>query len=251
MVKKANKTTSKPIEMVRYPLSSAGRRIGSKIFDILFVGILVLVVGIAIFATDPNFQWKSIEAIQPWRYGLFAMCMILIFFGLLWLLPRLTGWTIGMKIFKLKYFNVLPLSSFGLNIFKHELFVWEIMCFISLVLGATLSFLTPENAKILIAGVLSSSKGIDINAYYYAGVTFACFYYVTVVLLIIVLIGVCIKSKRPAFHDKFSNILVIHLRPTKDLDKQANVKKKGIKRINYGIPGEISSGSFEEIDELE
>lgn len=251
MVRKTNTTTSKPVEMVRYPLSSAGRRIGSKIVDILLVGIIVLGIGLAIFVTDPNFQWRSIEEIQPWRYGLFAMCMFVVFFGLLWLLPRLTGWTIAMKMFKLKYFNVLPLSSFGFNIFKHELFVWEIMCFISLILGATLSFLSPENAKILISGVLASKKDIEVNAYYYAGVTFACSYYVTVVLLIVVLVGVCIKSKRPAFHDKFSNILIIHLRPTKDLDKQANLKKKGIKRINYGIPGEISSGSFEEIDELE
>lgn len=243
----------KPTEMVRYPLASAGRRIGSKILDILIVGVVVLGIGLAIFLTNPD--GTEVGQIQPWRYGVFSLCMMLLFAGLLLVLPSFTSWTLGMKICKLKYVKVLPLKNLGLCIFKHELFTWEIFVLLSLVTGVTLTFLNPEQSVSLFAGIVPSihlPDGFVVdNVLKGVGIFFACLYYVSIVLLIVILIGVCIKSKRPAFHDKYSDLLVVHLVPIKDLDKNANLKKKKTKRINYGIPGEINSGSFEELDELE
>lgn len=246
-------TKIKTPETVRYPLASAGRRIGSKIIDILLVGIVVFCIGLAIFLTNPD--GVDIGQIQPWRYGVFSLCMFMIFAGLMLVLPSFTTWTLGMKICKLKYVKVLPLKNLGFSIFTHELLVWEIVCIISLVLGVTLSFLTKEESVSLLSGVvpyIKTPSGFEIDPVLWGvGVFFACLYYVSVILLIIVIVGVCIKSKHPAFHDKFSDLLIAHLASTNDPDKNANLKKKKSKRINYGIPGEINSGSFEELDELE
>lgn len=238
---------------VRYPLASAGRRIGSKILDILLVGIIVFCLGLAIFLTNPG--GTKVEQIEPWRYGVFSLCMFMVFAGLLLVLPSFTTWTIGMKICKLKYVKVLPLKNLGFCIFKHELLTWEIICIISLILGVTLSFLKTDQAVSLLTGVVPYIKTVDgfviDKACWAAGVFFACLYYASVIILIVVIVGVCIKSKHPAFHDKYSDLLIAHLSALNDPDKNANLKKKKAKRINYGIPGEINSGSFEEIDELE
>ena len=69
-------------------------------------------------------------------------------------------------------------------------------------------------------------------------------------MLFAIIIGVCVANKKPAFHDKFSNVFVIHLRPLNTPDKQMNKKQNKMKKINYGIPGEISSSELEEIDKL-
>lgn len=252
MVLENKNSKNKPVDMVRYPLASATRRIFTKILDILILSILVVAVGLAIFSTEPGFDWYKIDAAQPWRYVTFVLCMLVLFFGLMLLLPRLTGWTLAMKLLRIKYVNVLPLSSFGLNLFKHELFIWEIMCFISFVLGITLSLLPKDSAISMMYAVMSFSKPEEIAdmASYYGGVAIAAFYYVSMIMLIIVFIGVCIKSKRPAFHDKFSNIVVVYLNPANIPDKNANLRKTRSKRINYGIPGEINTGSFDETDNL-
>lgn len=244
---------AKPTEMIRYPLASAARRIGCKILDILFVGIIIFSLGLAIFATEPGFDWHQLQPAQPWRYAIFVVLMLIVFFGLLLVLPKFTKWTLAMKLLRTKYVNVLPLSNFFRNLFKHELLIWEIMCFVSFVLGITLSLLPSQSALSMIYGVMVSKNVEQIKdwASYYGGITFACFYYACIVMLVVILVGVCIKNKRPAFHDKFSNVLVIYLSPISKLDKQANAKKRKVKRINYGIPGEINSGSFEEVDNLE
>lgn len=243
---------TKPTEMIRYPLASAARRIGCKILDILFVGIIVFAIGLAVFATEPGFDWHELKPAQPWRYAIFVISMLIVFNGLLLILPKFTGWTLAMKLLKMKYVNVLPLSNFFLNLFKHELLIWEIMCLISFILGITLTFLNGQDALDLLRGVMMDRKADISNwACYYGGVTFACFYYASITVLVIVIIGVCVKNKKPAFHDKFSNVLVVYLSPMTGLDKQTNAKKRKTKRINYGIPGEINSGSFDEVDNLE
>lgn len=242
----------KAADMVRYPLASAARRIFTKILDILFLSLMIFAIGLAIFSTEPGFDWYQIQAAEPWRYATFVLCMIVLYFGLMLFLPRLTGWTLAMKLLRTKYVNVLPLSNFTINIFKHELFIWEIMCFISFVLGITLSLLPKESAISMLYGVMSIKPAAEIAdwASYYGGFVFAAFYYVSIIMLIVVFIGVCLKNKKPAFHDKFSNVVVIYLNPSNIPDKNANLKKSRSRRINYGIPGEINAGSFEETDNL-
>jgi len=235
---------------VRYPLAPAGRRIVAKLIDLIIVAIIVFGIGVAIFATDSGFKWSGEFVItQPWRYGVFTLCVIIIFFLLMLLLPYFWKKTIGMKALKLGYYNTLPLSNYMFNLFKHELFVWELICILNLILGIVLSSSSAENAKMLLEGIMMSAVKTT-NVYYYVGIGFSTGYLVLMLVLIGVIIAVCMRNKKPAFHDKYSNVYVVHCVSMNTPDKNANVKKRNNKRINYGVPGEISSSALEEIDEL-
>jgi len=243
------RTENSTKKYVRYPLAPAARRIFAKLIDILIVGIILFGFGLAIFATDPGFKWGSDSVItDTWRYGIYTLVVCVVFFLLMILLPYFWKKTIGMKALKLGYYNVLPLSNYMFNLFKHELFVWELICILNLILGVVLTCSSADNAKILLDGIMMGSS--KTNVYYYVGVGFATAYLVLMLVLIGVIIGVCMRNKKPAFHDKYSNIYVIYLVSLNDPDKQVNAKKRSSKRVNYGVPGEISSSALEEIDEL-
>jgi len=244
------RTENNTKKYVRYPLAGAARRIFAKLIDLLILGIVLFCLGLAIFTTDPAFKWgPDFVVSQTWRYGIFTLVVCVLFFLLMILLPYFWKKTIGMKMLRLGYFNVLPLSNFMFNLFKHELFVWELICCLNLILGITLTCLNSTDAKLLLDGIMMSS-GKNMGSYYYVGVGFATAYLILMLVLIGIIIGVCVRNKKPAFHDKYSNVYVIHLVLLNDPDKQVNAKKNSSKRINYGVPGEISSSALEEIDEL-
>jgi len=245
-------TNTKPEKTVRYPLASAARRFFAKLLDIIFVGLIVFGLGVAILVTSPGFNKKDLLTIQPWRYGLLSSITLLIFCLYFILLPFFWKKTLFMKAFKLQYVNNLPLSNFGLNLIKHEMFIWGIITLISFVVGIVLIPLTPQNAVNLIHGIsFKSGQSTNNNSpYFYVGIAFATLYIVAVIGLIAATIAMFVKNKKPAFHDNLSNVYVIHLVQTNEPDKQGNLKRNNQRKINYGVPGDISSGAFEEIDSM-
>lgn len=244
METKNNQTT----KYQRFPLAKAGRRIAAKLIDIILVGLIVTGLGLAIFLTDPGYKANKIIS-QTWRYGLFSFLACLIFTGLMLILPNFWKKTLGMRVLNLGYINILPLSKFIGNLFKHELLIWELICMMCLVTGIVLTASSADNAKMLLDGIMLNNVS-NKSVYYYVGTGFSAVYTACALMLVGVIIGVCARNKKPAFHDKFSNVYVAHLVSTNDPNKLENIKKRNNKKINFGVPGEISDSAFEEIDKL-
>lgn len=235
---------------VKYPLAKAGRRILAKVIDIAIIGVIVVALGFAIFCTDPNFEWnKELDLDQKWRFGLFVTLVGVLFYGLMLLLPCLWNKTIGMKAVNLSYHKRQE-CNYSWSIFKHELFIWEIVVIIAFAMGWTLSFLNQHQINSLLQGanapfVWSVPENID-QACYYAGVGFSCFYSICVLFLVAIIIATCITSGKPTFHDKYSNILVIYKKKLEDKYVPYNSKKED----DIKAPGVISKESLEEIDNI-
>lgn len=244
-MQKQNNTT-------KFPLATAGKRFLAKVIDIALISCLVLGLGFAIFCTDPNFSWDGPLVLeQGWRYGLFTTLMAIIFFTWMLLIPRLTKNTLGMKACKLAYYRKDTTKNFVFAIFKHELFVWEIIVFLSLIMGWTLSFLSPHQIDSLIQGSMSifvSKLPEDVDATcFYVGTGFSCFYGVCIIFLIAIVIATFIKNGKPAFHDKYSLIYVISKKPLQEKFISVNEYKK---QQEPKVPGGLSNKELEELDNL-
>lgn len=238
---------------VKYPLASAGRRIIAKALDIVIISIVVTGLGFAIFCTDPNFAWHQKLEIAGWRYGLFVSLMAIIFFSLMLVLPRLWGKTIGMKAFKLSYFLRETKYNYTFAIFKHELFIWEIVVFIAFIMGWTLAFLSPEQVDALFQGANAifanqPAEGLD-KACYYVGTGFSCFYGISILFLIAIIVATCIKNNHPAFHDKYSHVYVIHTEAIGSKFSPVNKPHKDDEK-DIKVPGHLSAESLDEIDNI-
>lgn len=236
--------------VLKYPIASAGRRIFAKFIDIAIISLIVLSLGFSIFCTDPNFEWHGQLNVSNWRYGVFVALMLLVFFGLMLLLPKFWNKTIGMKILKLKYFKKFE-CNFFFALFKHELFIWEIIVLIAFVMGCTLSGLSSHQIDSLIKGSngmfnINIPDDVDIPCYY-TGAWFSCMYCISFIFLIVIIVGVCIKNKKPAFHDKYSNIYVIYTQP---LNQSQSTKHLNNKHDERNVPGQISNESLEEIGNI-
>lgn len=247
-----NKNSELKPNIVRYPIANAGRRLGCRILDILMMSLIVFGLGAAILCTSPNFNPKDLTTIQSWRYTLLAAISLLLFFLYFIVLPFFWKKTLWMKVLKLQYVNNLPLSNFMFNLIKHEILVWGIISILSLIAGIVLGTLSSANATAMIKGMTFGglTEQGDNTAFFYVGTGFSSAYIVALLVMIAVTIAMFVNNRRPAFHDKFSNVFVIYLVSSNTPDKQVNAKKKTTNRINYGVPGEISPGAFEEIDKL-
>ena len=239
-------------ETTKYPLATAGKRILAKVIDIAIISCIVVALGFAIFCTDKNFEWKKdLELAQRWRFGLFVSLMAVVFFGFMFLLPRFWNRTIGMKALKLTYFKKKEGMNYSFGLFKHELFIWEIIVIIALAMGWTLSFISQNKIDSILEGsvaIFASTvpDGLD-KICYYVGTGFSCFYSVSILFLIAIIIATCIRSGRPAFHDKYSNIYVVYMQPLTNI-KQTFRKRQPDEIIE--APGSISKESLEEIENL-
>lgn len=244
MQKQNNSTT-------KYPLATAGKRFLARIIDILIISCLVLGIGFAVFCTDPNFSWKDELVLQQkWRYAFFVILMLFVF--VLWMIvaPLLFKQTFGMKITKIKYFKKDENKNYLLCLCKHEIFIWEIIALISLVMGITLSCLSNKQIDSLLKGAeaIFASKvpdGID-KVFYYIGTGFSCFYSVSIVLLIFVIVFTFIKNGTPAFHDKFSGLYMISTVSLVEKYQKPNQPKQD----DIIGPGAISPEALEEINSL-
>lgn len=234
---------------VKYPLASAGRRIFAKVIDIIIISCIVLALGFSIFCTDPKFKWHEQLNVAGWRYALFVTLMLLVFVSFMFIAPIVWKKTLGMKILRLQYHKKSGNYIFGL--FKHELFIWEIVVIIAFIMGCTLSGLNAHQIDSFIRGtnaIFTSKlpKGLD-AACYYAGTGFSCMYGICIIFLVAIIISICISNKKPAFHDKYSNISIFHKQVMSEQYHDLNSFKKS---EEIKAPGEISEESLEEIDNI-
>ncbi|MCQ2748220.1 MAG: hypothetical protein MJ223_03140 [Mycoplasmoidaceae bacterium] len=90
-------------------------------------------------------------------------------------------------------------------------------------------------------------EGIN-KACYYVGTAFSAFYGTLLLLLFAIIIGIFVKSGKPAFHDKFSN-LVIYFKNKGDNNPTFSKPKESDKNKILG-PGQLSQESLEEIGNI-
>lgn len=244
-----NKNNSK----TRYPLATAGKRIVAKAIDILLIAVIVMCLGFAIFCTDPHFVWNQpLVLLQNWRYGLFVSLVAIIFFGLMYLLPIFWKKTIGMKALKLFYFSKEK-HHLAWGLFKHELFIWEIVVIIAFAMGWTLSGLN----QLQIDSLFQGANAIWFNtvpdnldkACFYVGTGFSVMYGICIVFLIAIIIATCIRSGRPAFHDKYSYLVVGYKQPSSELKSWSSKKNEDV-QDSEKVPGQLSEESLEELDRI-
>ena len=65
-----------------------------------------------------------------------------------------------------------------------------------------------------------------------------------------IIIGVCVRNKHIAFHDRFSNIAVIYKVKISEELKPINLPINKKTKEENKVPGEISAQSLEEIDNI-
>lgn len=245
---------------VRFPLASAGIRLASRFLDMLLISIVCFGFGLLIVCTDPQFSWTSSPFMisQSWRYFLTSLILVIISSCYFIVLPKFwKGQTLFKKIFKIRFYSLLPLKNEFLQIFKHDLFIWVLMVTITFILGATLMFVGPAGASEIINyfgfnGSTAFSNATDGNiGYYICSIIFDTAYSIVGFIIIGLVVAMFVKNKKPTLQDKFSDLVVIKLKPvsSKDENLSKNIKPAK-KKINYGLPGEISPESFEEIDSL-
>ena len=246
-------------KIIRFPLASAGIRLASRFLDMLLISTLGIGFGFLIICTDPQFAWSNdpMYISESWRYFLvsfiFATICILYFI----ILPKFwKGQTLFKKIFKIRFYSLLPLKNEFWLIFKHDLFIWVFLVFVILTLGTTLMFLGADKASELISyfgliGTTSATEGVNDLGLYICSIIFDSLYAILGIIILGMIIAMFVKNKKPALQDKFSDLIVIKLSPTStDTPNTSKNVKPAKKKINYGLPGEISSESFEEIDSL-
>ena len=233
----------------KFPFANVKDRLLAKILDIFFLSTISLLLGFLIFCFDKNFVWFSTwENLDSWRYLIFGFVIYLIYFFWMLFFPFFFNWqTIGMKIFKLKFFSFKKNKKQVLKqLIVHDLFIWEITINISLILSFFLFFLTKKNSKELLDGVnlLFAMQRKNNNLFFYFGLAFGVLYSSSFFVLCFIIIGIFLCNKHPAFHDNISNLYIIKLIPF-DTKKEYNDKNDECKKID--LPGIIDLKSLDEI----
>ena len=235
--------------MKKFPFANVKDRLLAKLLDIFFLSTISLLLGFLIFCFDKNFVWFSTwENLDSWRYLIFGFMIYLIYFFWMLFFPFFFNWqTIGMKIFKLKFFSFKKNKKQVLKqLIVHDLFIWEITINISLILSFFLFFLTKKNSKELLDGVnlLFAMQRKNNNLFFYFGLAFGVLYSSSFFVLCFIIIGIFLCNKHPAFHDNISNLYIIKLIPF-DTKKEYNDKNDECNKID--LPGIIDLKSLDEI----
>ena len=233
----------------KFPFANAKDRLLAKTFDIFFLSTISLSFGFLIFCFDKNFTWFNKWQIHDsWRYLVFGMTIYLIYFFWMIFFPFLFNWqTIGMKIFKLKFFSFKKNKTYILKgLILHDLFIWEILINISLIISFFLFFLSDENSKELLYGLnlFSSMQKKSNNLFFYFGLAFGILYSSSFFILCFVIIGIFLCDKHPAYHDDISKLYVIKLTL---LVEKKNYHDKNIKENKINLPGIIDPKSLDKL----
>ena len=236
-------------ETKKFPFAVAKDRLLAKLFDFFALSIISLAIGFLIFCFDKNFAWLGKwEDFSSWRYLVFGLTIYLIYFFWLLLYPFFFNWqTIGMKIFKLKFFTFKKNRKQTLKkLFLHDLFIWEIAINISLILSLFLFFLSNENRKELLRGMnlVFSIQQKNNHLFFYFGLGFGVLYSTSFFILCFIIFGIFLCNKHPAYHDNISNLYIIKLIPfviKKSYDNKNNEQNK------ITLPGVINLKSLDEI----
>ena len=239
----------------RYGLAAPGIRIFTRICDFIIVLLVSFGCASAIFLTDPNFKGEFNFIIsEPWRYFCFSIIATSLFFIYFIIQPYFwKGKTLCMKLFKLAIYNQL-LTHWLFNLIKHEMFIWIIYSFISFAFSLILCVVGyTKSAKIsyqIITSLFSITK--NDNEYYIYKIFFLTMNGVMIILIISIIISIIVHPKRQAWHDKFSNIVIVKtvdIIGDKDKNNNLNSKLKTPKR-NYSLPGGILSNPNDEINQI-
>jgi len=233
----------------KFPFANVKDRLLAKLLDIFFLSTISLLLGFLIFCFDKNFVWFSTwENLDSWRYLIFGFVIYLIYFFWMLFFPFFFNWqTIGMKIFKLKFFSFKKNKKQVLKqLIVHDLFIWEMTINISLILSFFLFFLTKKNSKELLDGVnlLFAMQRKNNNLFFYFGLAFGVLYSSSFFVFCFIIIGIFLCNKHPAFHDNISNLYIIKLIPF-DTKKEYNDKNDECNKID--LPGIIDLKSLDEI----
>lgn len=239
------------LKRARYNLAKASDRIFARLIDIILMVILSVGVGCAIFLTDPAVKTSiSNYPSESWRYFLFCLISIIIFFSYFIILPFFwKGQTVGKKTFKLAFYNVI-FTHYFLNLIKHDLFIWETFSIISFIFGIICLIIGDNNIQTFMQAVLRYDTT---SSYYIYAIIFTSLYTIFGLVLVYIVISTCINNSKQSIIDKFSNVVVIKLVDVNGSDKtneRLNAPKK-IKHRNYSLPGVVIDSPHDTIDSLD
>ncbi|MDR3330007.1 MAG: RDD family protein [Mycoplasmataceae bacterium] len=240
-----------PVEnpKARYALAKAWNRIFARAIDTLLLTLVISAIAILIIYTDAAGLSGAFDLTDKWRYFLIGLesCMLMFFYFLI--IPLWTkGRTLGLFIFKLKIYNLIPTRNFFINLIKREFFLWIILALTNLALGITLWVM--KNPTDFLKALLLQTTTDDSKTKLSAGI-FQTLWGISGVFLVIVIIHMCIFNKRRCFIDHISDTVVIKLVDISSNDPNASANAKMVKnKRNYGLPGEIVAGAEDEINSL-
>lgn len=239
------------ISLSNFHFPSLWSRFFARFVDIFIVSTVTISLGIIILITDSKFSWRSLELAQPIRYFFVSLVGLIFSFFFFICFPMLFGWqTIGMKIFKLKFYFENRKKNKFLSLLKHEMFVWIIIMLISLVIGVTFSLIGYQDLKILNESMTSFMRKMNNQniSFYYLGLAFKYFYYVFFLIFFSIVINLFIVNNKPLWHDKFSHLFVVR---TANIDKKITFKSKkeqSTTKTNYDLPGDVNTSLLDRLE---
>ncbi len=241
---------AKVSKVEKFPFAIAKDRLLAKLFDFFFLSVILLALGFLIFYFDENFSlFGKWQKIRSWRYLVFGFTTYLIYYFWMLFFPFFFNWqTIGMKIFKLKFFSFKKNKKQMLKgLILHDLFIWEISINTSLILSFFLFFLSNENSEELLHGVnlVFSMQTKSNNIFFYLGLVFGVLYSSNFLLLCFIIIGIFLHNKYPTYHDNISNFYIIKLIPLGINEK--DYRDKNVTNNKTSLPGVVDLKSLDEI----
>lgn len=235
---------------IRYFLATASSRFFARAIDYLILVVALFLLFVIVFGVG-NTTWMFwtedfLTNSPSWKYFLFA----LISFGLLFLyficLPIWwNGKTVGLWTFKLMIVNTHITNKFIWGLIKRECLIWGLFSLLSIVLGSVL-FAYGTNAYDLIKSMMNLKK--TSGDYQIIATVFDAFYFISGIIVFILLIVMFVKSKRRCIQDFISDTVTIRLNGFSDKSNDVINAKTKTSTKNYKLPGEVESIDFEEID---
>ncbi|MEG1821006.1 MAG: RDD family protein [Malacoplasma sp.] len=237
----------------RFNLAKASQRFFARLFDFIFLGLIIVGLFFAIFNTSK---------IQGWQMFVFSI-VVFICLGIYFIIiPFVTnGYTLFKKVFKIKTHNILlnnisrwkPKLLKGKDfiflffLFKKELLIWFIWSIVFIVFGI-ICLTMKDKAHDFIIDFISAKSASVWSAKIYSGV-FVTIFSILFVLDAFLLINLFMTSGKRCFNDNISNTIVIKMVDVNSSDSNSNLNKAVQKTANikYKLPGEISSTLIDEI----
>lgn len=223
---------------IKYPLAPATRRVLARFFDLFLLCVLSIGIFSAftlwIFINDRTYYNQKLFC------GMFLIAnftSILMFFIYFVVFPYFFGgYTLFMRMFKIKVYSNKKGFVFFREIIKRELFIWFLFFIINFILIIVLFF---QNNPLEIIKELFifnfSNENIMIPIFQFL-------YVLCIIPMIVITIHMVMRSGKRAIHDIFSNTYVILNKPIIENNKNTMEKKYS------NLPGIIDEKALEEIN---
>lgn len=237
----------------RFNLAKAYQRFFARLFDFIFLGLIIIGLFFAVFTTSRIYGW------QVFLISIIIFVCLFIYFIIIPLF--FNGYTLFKKIFKIKTHNILLktiakkkikfLNNFDFKflffLFKKELLIWFLWSMVFIVFGVICISLG-EKAHEFIIDFLNTKSSPASSTKIYSSV-FVTIFCILFILDTFLLINLFINSGKRCFNDNISNTIVIKMIDVNSSDIDSNLNKivTQSKKIKYKLPGEISPGILDEI----